>query len=290
MRRLLFGLLVWCALPHQLDAQVRLSEKAVTAQTINGTTITIEYFRPVARGRDTLFGKVVRWNQVWTPGANWATTIETTRDIRLQGQTLPKGKYSIWMIPAQDSAWTFVVNRNAQLYHTRRPRGTADDVLRFKVNPVTASHMEALLWYFPDIQRDSAVLRMHWGTTAVDVSVHTMDPRQAGLTAEQRAMYVGDYYMIYEGQKNDSTLVSFIEEGDNLVFSYTAENPENSYTAIMIPRGQHEFVFGYRQKGAVVDVSDNLWRFVVEGGKATGFEVMDHETGEKVMARARRSR
>ncbi len=290
MRRLLFGLLVWYVLPHQLHAQVRLSEKAVTAQTINGTTITIEYFRPVARGRDTIFGKVVRWNQIWTPGANWATTIETTRDIRLQGQTLPKGKYSIWMIPSQDSAWTFVVNRNAQLYHTRRPRGTDDDVLRFKVDAVAAPHMEALLWYFPDIQRDSAVLRMHWGTTAVDVRVHTMDPRQTSLTPEQRAMYVGDYYMIYEGQKDDSTLVSFIEEDDKLVFSYTAEKPENSYTAIMIPTGEHEFVFGYRQKGSVVDVSDNIWRFLIENGKAAGFEVMDHETGEKVMARARRSR
>ena len=108
------------------------------------------------------------------------------------------------------------------------------------------------------------------------------------MTADERAQYVGDYFVIYEGSK-DSTKVSFIEENDQLVFSYTAKDPENSYTAVMIPRGPHEFVFGYREKGEVVDVSDNLWRFRVENGKAVALEIFDHETGEKVMARGHRS-
>ena len=43
---------------RQGAAQGRLSEHAVAAQTIAGTTITVEYYRPAARGRDSLFGKV----------------------------------------------------------------------------------------------------------------------------------------------------------------------------------------------------------------------------------------
>jgi hypothetical protein len=65
-----------------------LSEHAVVAQTVAGTTITVEYYRPQARGRDSLLGKVVKWGGRWTPGANWATTIEVDRDVRLNGEGL----------------------------------------------------------------------------------------------------------------------------------------------------------------------------------------------------------
>lgn len=167
-------LLVGLALPQVVcGQQPRLSEKASVTQEINGTTITLEYYRPVARGRENLFGSVVHWGETWTPGANWATTLQTSREIELNGQRVPRGKYSVWMITARDSAWTVFLHKDARLFHTRRPRGTDDDVARFQVAPVTASHMEALLWYFPTIQRDSAVLRMHWGTTAIDLQLRT---------------------------------------------------------------------------------------------------------------------
>lgn len=176
MRRAIL-LLVGLALPQVVcGQQPRLSEKATVSQEINGTTITIEYYRPVARGRENLFGSVVHWGETWTPGANWATTLQTSRDIELNGQRVPRGKYSVWMITAQDSAWTVFLHKDARLFHTRRPRGTDDDVARFQTAPVTAPHMDALLWYFPTIQRDSAVLRMHWGTTAIDMRVRTQLP------------------------------------------------------------------------------------------------------------------
>ena len=139
MRHRSSWLLLLFILPSSLYSQVKLSEKATVSQTVNGTTISLEYYRPVARGRDTLFGKVVRWNETWTPGANWATTFDVDRDIRLHGHAVPRGKYSVWLIPARDSAWTFILNRNARLFHTRRPRGTDDDVVRFTVTPTAAT-------------------------------------------------------------------------------------------------------------------------------------------------------
>ena len=86
-------------------AQGRLSEHAVAAQSIAGTTITVEYYRPVARGRDSLFGKVVTWGEHWTPGANWATTIDVDHDVRLNGRRLPTGKYALWTV-VQPDTWS----------------------------------------------------------------------------------------------------------------------------------------------------------------------------------------
>src|SRR6478672_8530028 len=60
------------------------SEKGSVTQSVDGTTITIEYYRPVARGR-TPFPDVVHWGRMWTAGANWATTFDVDKPIRVNG-------------------------------------------------------------------------------------------------------------------------------------------------------------------------------------------------------------
>ncbi len=75
--------------PAPVDAQPRGSERGVMTQRVNGTTLTVDYSRPVARGRENLFGGVVHWGEVWTPGANWATTLEVDRPVALTIETEP---------------------------------------------------------------------------------------------------------------------------------------------------------------------------------------------------------
>jgi len=98
----LVSLALLTVVPSVACAQIRASEHFTLTQKVSSTTITMEGDRPVARGR-TLFGDggVVKWGEVWTPGANWATTIEVDRDVKVDGQPLPKGKYSLWLTPAQ---------------------------------------------------------------------------------------------------------------------------------------------------------------------------------------------
>ena len=154
-------------------AQGRPSEHGTVSQTVAGTTLTVEYDRPSARGRDPLFGGVVKWGEKWTPGANWATTLEVDRAVEVNGHALPKGKYSVWMIP-QPREWTVILHRSARRYHTQRPN-EADEQLRFTVPPEEGAHMETLAWYFPEVRRDGATLRMHWGSTIVPIRVQVRD-------------------------------------------------------------------------------------------------------------------
>lgn len=98
-------------------------------QKVDSTTITVEYYRPSVRGR-TIFGQLVPWGITWTPGANWATTLEVDRDVRIDGHPVPRGKYSVWMIPAaKPDPWTVVLNRSARRFHVMRP-DAKDDELR----------------------------------------------------------------------------------------------------------------------------------------------------------------
>ena len=172
------------------------SEKGSVSQTIDGTTITIEYYRPVARGR-TPFPDVVHWGRVWTPGANWATTLDVDKPIHLNGNAVPKGKYAVWMIPATDE-WTVVLSRDAKRFHTQPP-GSSDEELRLTVKPATGAHMETLAFYFPVVTRDGATLDMHWGTTIIPLRITVGPSRLPDISASERASYAGHYRLTPAG-------------------------------------------------------------------------------------------
>ena len=111
-------------LPAALSAQPRASERATVNQIVNGTSITFDFSRPVARGRDHLFGGVVHWGELWTPGANWATTLEVDHDVKLNGHAVPAGKYSVW-IRVQPEEWTVFLMTRPGSTTTRRSLRTS---------------------------------------------------------------------------------------------------------------------------------------------------------------------
>lgn len=184
------------AIASHAGAQAMASEKGSVIQTVDGTTITIEYYRPVARGR-TPFPDVVHWGRMWTPGANWATTLEVDQPIRLNGNPLPKGKYSVWMIPQQDE-WTVILNRDARRFHTQPP-ASSDEEMRLTVKPATGEHMETLAFYFPVVTRDGATLDLHWGTTVIPLRITVSPSRPPDVSGRERATYIGRYHLTPNG-------------------------------------------------------------------------------------------
>lgn len=143
------------------------SQQARVEQHVANVRITIEYSRPVARGR-RLFGGIVPYGVVWDPGADAATTIQFSGDVELENHPVSKGTYSIWAIPGA-AEWTFILSRAARVFHEPYPEGR--DALRLKLTPRAGPHMETLGFYFPVVDADSAVLDLHWGETVVPIRV-----------------------------------------------------------------------------------------------------------------------
>jgi len=166
------ALLVAAASAPPAGAQQRIhpSQYGTVTQRVGYTDIAISYRRPVARGRD-LFGGVVNWGRIWTPGADSATAIEFSRDVEVEGRALTAGGYTLWMIPqAAPEPWTVIFSKAVHVFHIPYP-GEQQDALRLTVTPEAGAHMEVLAFYFPVVAPDSAVLRMHWGTTVVPLRV-----------------------------------------------------------------------------------------------------------------------
>lgn len=157
-------------LPSLASAQKK-SEKALVMQQVAGVDVTVEYHRPVARGREKLFGGVVKWEEVWTPGANNATTLEVSADITLNGHAVPKGKYSLWLVPSETGEWTVFLNNKAARWHTEKPKDTADDIVRFTVKAEAAPHLEVLTFTFPQVTGKGTSLRMQWGEVAIPLEI-----------------------------------------------------------------------------------------------------------------------
>ncbi len=145
------------------------SQRGTVSQMVAFTNISIEYGRPVARGR-ALFGALVPWDSVWHPGADSATRIRFSRDVVIEGHPLRAGEYSLWLIPREHAPWTVIFSRASHVFHKPYP-GANRDALRVDVTPEQVSHVDSFTIYFPSVLRDEATLRLHWGETAVPVRI-----------------------------------------------------------------------------------------------------------------------
>src|SRR3989338_864767 len=76
-----------------ISQEPRPSQHGSVSQRSAGSVVTIEYNRPVARGRK-LFGTLVPWGEIWNPGADAATNIAFSTSVQVNGQTLEAGTYS----------------------------------------------------------------------------------------------------------------------------------------------------------------------------------------------------
>ena len=94
----------------------RASPHESVSATIDGAELTIEYGRPYMRGR-TIFGGLVPYRRVWCPGADAATTLDSTRGLQLGRLAVPPGPHTIWILPTAD-VWTLIVSKEPSGFHT----------------------------------------------------------------------------------------------------------------------------------------------------------------------------
>src|SRR5882672_8142719 len=125
-KHLMLACLALAIAPNQSVAQgYPFSQRGTVSQMVAFTNISIEYGRPVARGR-TLFGALVPWDSVWHPGADSATLMTIDHDIVWEGKALRAGEYSLWLIPREHGDWTVIVNSAAHTFHKPYPGADKD--------------------------------------------------------------------------------------------------------------------------------------------------------------------
>lgn len=183
---LLSILTLFCA--SNVFAQLNLpreSQRQNLSQVIGDTTVSIVYHRPNTKARK-VWGELVPFGTVWRTGANEATVFEVSGDVKINGQVLPKGKYSLHTIPAADE-WTIIFNKKSDQWGSFT-YDAKDDALRVKAKPLKAEFAETMAFGIENSTMNSAQVVIGWEKVKVPFTVDVGDVTGRTLTEIRKAM------------------------------------------------------------------------------------------------------
>ena len=139
---------------------------SVTQTLKSGAVVSINYGQPSVKGRKIGKDLEPKVGQVWRAGANEATVFETSQDIKVDGQTLPAGKYSFFVISGVDE-WTIIFNKTWKQWGAYEYKA-ADDALRIMVKPGKAKPFAESLTYAID---KNGKVSMDWGDYSIGFKI-----------------------------------------------------------------------------------------------------------------------
>ncbi|MBS1792666.1 MAG: DUF2911 domain-containing protein [Acidobacteria bacterium] len=190
MKKYLYLLISIFVLAVAASAQLSLpmeSQRQEITQTVGDTRIAVVYHRPNAKGRplwgcetkdfvpkgNNLYPCLVPNNQVWRTGANENTTFEVSNEVKINGQTLPAGKYGLFTIPNKDE-WIVVFSKTNTDWgsFSYKPE---NDQLRVTVKPQTGEMAETMSIGFENVKQTSAEVVVRWEKVRVPFTVDIGD-------------------------------------------------------------------------------------------------------------------
>ena len=174
----------------------RPSQKAQVMQTVGITDVTITYSRPGVKGR-VIWGELVPYDKVWRTGANEATVISFSTDVKVNGQPLKAGTYSMHTIPTKD-AWTVIFNTKADQWGSYSYNDSAD-ALRIQVKPQPHEFTEWMQFSLPDIAVEKATIALDWEKLRIpfEIQVSTIDHALASARAAMASLAPDDQQTAY---------------------------------------------------------------------------------------------
>ena len=163
------------------EAAIQVGGEYEGRRYVGGKWISVDYGRPILRGRTGIFGEGADYGQaanagapLWRAGANKSTRLTTEVDLKFGDETLPAGEYSMF-VDLKEGDWTLIFSTHAAKDGFREPgeglwgayNYTPDkDVLRAKmeVNSAPVSY-EQLTISFVNVTAKGGTLALVWENT-----------------------------------------------------------------------------------------------------------------------------
>jgi hypothetical protein len=147
------------------------SPAASVSQVVGLTDVVVNYSKPGMKGR-TIFGDLVPFDVVWRTGANKATSVSFSTDVKVGGKEVKAGTYSLFTIPSKDE-WTVILNSNTELWGAGGYE-EAKDVARFTVKPTLLNdQVETFTIDFSHLEGANGHLNLKWENTQVAIPIET---------------------------------------------------------------------------------------------------------------------
>lgn len=143
----------------------RKSPKVSVKENLAGINLVITYGQPSANGRE-IFGGLVPYGEIWRAGANEATTFSVDREVEINGQKLPQGKYALFILPKKDEQWEIIFNTEHGQWGAYK-YDKNQDALRIKVSPIENEMTEKLTYTITG----EGWVKIAWDKTRIEFKV-----------------------------------------------------------------------------------------------------------------------
>lgn len=153
-----------CTINFSIAQKTRASPKETTNGKINQSDLTITYGAPYVKGR-VIWGELVPFDKIWRAGANEATTFEFSKDVDIENQKLPAGKYSFFLIPNKEKC-TIIFNNDFNQWGAYK-YDIDKDQLRLDVKPLISSYQVEKLVY--EIDQNNILIK--WSNWVIKFDV-----------------------------------------------------------------------------------------------------------------------
>lgn len=178
------ALFIFSALTLTTQAQMQRpapSPAASVSQVVGFTKISIDYSSPGVKGRK-IFGELEKYGAPWRAGANAATTITFSTNVKIGGTSLRAGTYSIFVTPMESGAWKFHFNKEGKSVFAYMSDGKIDGdalakdlAVSVDATPVMLDDkMERLAYHISAEDNKTAKVSMAWDNVMVSFMVDTM--------------------------------------------------------------------------------------------------------------------
>jgi hypothetical protein len=152
----------FAALETKTGGVKQLSVRDTARGRIGSADVSVDYGRPLARGRQ-LLGNIIPYDQVWRTGANAATQFTTSAPITVAGLQLPQGTYSLWTVPRANGSADLIVNKQNKQWGTSYVRSM--DLGRAPMKTETViTPVDKFTISIDSTDARSGTLAMEWGT------------------------------------------------------------------------------------------------------------------------------
>lgn len=177
-------LVVLLAVADVAQAQLA-SPRGQAATQIGDIWITVDYGRPILRGRTNIFGAGASYGEtvnagapLWRAGANQSTRFKTDADLKFGDHTLPAGEYSVF-VDLKAEGWTLIFSTHAAKANYQDPGDAlwgaynyTDDKDVFRV-PMTVGQIDVSIDQFSivfiNVTDAGGTLAMYWEKTSASV-------------------------------------------------------------------------------------------------------------------------
>lgn len=151
-------------------------------QVVGITDVSVEYSSPGVKGRE-IWGGLVPYGEVWRTGANAATEVSFSTDVKINGQELAAGTYSLFTIPGE-TEWQVMFNTKTDIGGNGYDKET--DALVLTTTPETGEHLERMAFLIENNTNHAADLVLHWEKLrlVLKIEVNTNDMVMAGAASE----------------------------------------------------------------------------------------------------------